>query len=92
MKYQEAAELLARKAHISSEEARLQAAKALEIESQLERCKYEINRVNFFDRFSSPSNGLSFPWKNEEEKRLFARQITECEQLISTLVNDSVKK
>jgi hypothetical protein len=30
--------------------------------------------------------------KNEEEKRLFARQINECEQLISNLVNDSVKK
>jgi hypothetical protein len=49
LKYQEAAELLARKAHISSEEARLQAAKALEIEAQLERCKYEINRVSFID-------------------------------------------
>ncbi|CAF3508986.1 unnamed protein product [Rotaria sp. Silwood1] len=72
LKYQEAAELLARKAHISSEEARLQAEKALEIESQLERCKYEISR-------------------NEEEKRLYARQISECEQIISTLVNDSVK-
>lgn len=48
VKYQEAAELLARKAHISSEEARLHAAKALEIETQLERCKYEINRVNFY--------------------------------------------
>lgn len=45
MKYQEAAELLARKAQISSEEARLQGEKALEIESQLERCKYEMNRV-----------------------------------------------
>ncbi|CAF4322870.1 unnamed protein product, partial [Adineta steineri] len=32
------------KAQISSEEARLQAAKALEIETQLERCKYEMNR------------------------------------------------
>ncbi|CAF0945510.1 unnamed protein product [Rotaria sordida] len=72
LKYQEAAELLARKAHISSEEARLQAEKALEIETQLERCKYEISR-------------------NEEEKRLYARQISECEQIISTLVNDSVK-
>jgi len=38
--------LLARKAHISSEEARLQAAKALEIETQLERCKHEMNRVS----------------------------------------------
>lgn len=47
MKYQEAAELLARKAQISSEEARLQGEKALEIESQLERCKYEMNRVSF---------------------------------------------
>ncbi|CAF4370199.1 unnamed protein product, partial [Adineta steineri] len=28
---------------------------------------------------------------NEEEKRLYARQISECEQIISTLVNDSVK-
>lgn len=46
LKYQEAAELLARKAHISSEEARLQAEKALEIETQLERCKYEITRVS----------------------------------------------
>ncbi|CAF0961416.1 unnamed protein product [Adineta steineri] len=72
LKYQEAAELLARKAHISSEEARLQAEKAIEIETQLERCKYEMNR-------------------NEEEKRLYARQISECEQIISTLVNDSVK-
>ncbi|CAF4184052.1 unnamed protein product, partial [Rotaria magnacalcarata] len=72
LKYQEAAKLLARKAHISSEEARLQAEKAFEIETQLERCKYEINR-------------------NEEEKRLYARQISECEQIISTLVNDSVK-
>jgi hypothetical protein len=72
LKYQEATELLARKAHISSEEARLQAEKALEIETQLERCKYEISR-------------------NEEEKRLYARQISECEQIISTLVNDSVK-
>ncbi|CAF1477652.1 unnamed protein product [Adineta ricciae] len=71
-KYQEAAELLARKAHLSGEEARLQAAKALEIESQLERCRYEMNR-------------------NEEEKRLYARQINECEQVISTLVNDSAK-
>ncbi|CAF4451240.1 unnamed protein product, partial [Adineta steineri] len=35
LKYQEAAELLARKAHISSEEARLQAEKAIEIETQL---------------------------------------------------------
>ena len=33
-----------------------------------------------------------FQLKNEEEKRLFARKINECEQLISTLVNDSVKK
>ena len=49
MKYQEAAELLARKAHISSEEARLHAEKALEVETQLERCKYEINRVSFFN-------------------------------------------
>ncbi|CAF3065585.1 unnamed protein product [Rotaria socialis] len=72
LKYQEAAELLARKAHISNEEARLQAEKALAIETQLERCKYEISR-------------------NEEEKRLYARQISECEQIISTLVNDSVK-
>jgi hypothetical protein len=48
LKYQEAAELLARKAHVSSEEARLQAEKALEIETQLERCKFEINRVNLF--------------------------------------------
>jgi len=48
LKYQEAAELLARKAHISSEEARLQGEKALEIEAQLERCKYEMNRVCFF--------------------------------------------
>ncbi|CAF0832270.1 unnamed protein product [Adineta ricciae] len=72
MKYQEAAELLARKAHISSEEARLHAEKALEVETQLERCKYEINR-------------------NEEEKRLYTRQINDCEQIISTLVNDSVK-
>ncbi|CAF4458562.1 unnamed protein product, partial [Rotaria sp. Silwood2] len=44
VKYQEATELLARKAHVNSEEARLQAAKALEIETQLERCKYEISR------------------------------------------------
>lgn len=59
MKYQEAAELLARKAHISSEEARLQAAKALEIESQLERCKYEINRVNlFFFVYSSRTKNI----------------------------------
>ncbi|UJR32184.1 hypothetical protein I4U23_019648 [Adineta vaga] len=72
LKYQEAAELLVRKAHISSEEARLQAEKAREIENQLERCTYEIHR-------------------NEEEKRLYARQINDCEQIISTLVNDSVK-
>ncbi|CAF0981528.1 unnamed protein product, partial [Didymodactylos carnosus] len=72
LRYQEAAELLARKAQISGEEARLQAEKALEIESELERCKFEISR-------------------NEEEKLLFARQINECEQVISTLVNDSVK-
>ncbi|CAF3507952.1 unnamed protein product [Rotaria socialis] len=72
LKYQEATELLARKAHVNSEEARLQAARALEIEAQLERCKYEISR-------------------NEEEKRLYARQIHECEQVISTLVNDSIK-
>ncbi len=51
MKYQEAAELLARKAHVSGEEARLQAEKALEIETQLERCKYEMNRVNSFHLF-----------------------------------------
>ncbi|CAF3706493.1 unnamed protein product [Adineta steineri] len=44
LKYQEVADLLAHKAQISSEEARLQAAKALEIETQLERCKYEMNR------------------------------------------------
>jgi len=72
LKYQEAAELLARKAQISGEEARLQAEKASEIESELERCKYEITR-------------------NEEEKLLYARQVTECEQVIATLVNDSVK-
>jgi hypothetical protein len=51
LKYQEAAELLARKAHVSGEEARLQAEKALEIETQLERCKYEMNRVNSFHLF-----------------------------------------
>ncbi|CAF4908147.1 unnamed protein product [Rotaria sp. Silwood1] len=72
VKYKEATELLARKAHLNSEEARLQSVKALEIETQLERCKYEISR-------------------NEEEKRLYARQIHECEQVISTLVNDSIK-
>ncbi|CAF1069035.1 unnamed protein product [Rotaria sordida] len=72
VKYQEATELLARKAHINSEEARLQTARALEIEAQLERCKYEISR-------------------NEEEKRSYTQQIRECEQVISTLVNDSIK-
>ncbi len=51
VKYQEAAELLARKAHVSSEEARLQAEKALEIEAQLERCKYEMSRVSIFYLF-----------------------------------------
>ena len=63
MKYQEAAELLARKAHISSEEARLQAAKAVEIESQLERYKYEINRVNDFFRKISFEYMLRFDLK-----------------------------
>ncbi|CAF1129148.1 unnamed protein product [Rotaria sordida] len=72
VKYQEATELLARKAHINSEEARLQTARALEIEAQLERCRYEISR-------------------NEEEKRSYTQQIRECEQVISTLVNDSIK-
>ena len=35
---------------------------------------------------------ILFSVKNEEEKRLYARQISECEQVISKLVNDSVKK
>ncbi|CAM4798644.1 unnamed protein product [Rotaria magnacalcarata] len=54
LKYQEATELLARKAHVNSEEARLQAARALEIEAQLERCKYEISRIAVFDGYFFP--------------------------------------
>ncbi len=59
--------MLARKAHISSEEARLQAEKAMEIEAQLERCKYEISRVRishiktkqiFFIRMKKKNNTM----------------------------------
>ncbi len=53
--------MLARKAHISSEEARLQAEKALEIEAQLERCKYEISRVSISHSFVVISNNQYFP-------------------------------
>jgi hypothetical protein len=53
-----------------------------------------MNRVNlliFFFGIYSKTNFFSFR-KNEEEKRLYARQISECEQVISKLVNDSIKK
>jgi hypothetical protein len=50
-----------------------------------------MNRVSLIQIFKKKIF-FFFCLKNEEEKRSFARQISECEQLISTLVNDSIKK
>ena len=83
--------MLARKAHISGEEARLQGEKALEIEGQLERCKFEMSRVSLRRR-AAPVNESFGLLQNEEQKRHYARQISECEQVIASLVTDSVKQ